>query len=94
MVLIMSKYNFYMFFLFPALGDLKKEKMSDAALKSFETTWKKGSEVFGSCEPFDAALHVFGKSFLGTTFSKISATQCSGLIGLIVTSISPEVYYY
>ena len=68
MVLIMSKYNFSMFFLFPALGDLKKEKMSDAALKSFETTWKKGSEVFGSCEPFDAALHVFGKSFLGTKF--------------------------
>ena len=80
--------------LIPTLGDTKKEKISDAALKSFETTWKKGSEVFGSCEPFDAALHVFGKSFLGTTFSKISATQCSGLNGLIVTSISPEVYYY
>ena len=79
--------------LFLTLGDIKKEKISDAALKTFETTWKKGNEVFGSCEPFDAALQVFGKSFLGTTFSKISATQCSGLIGLLVTSISPEVHY-
>ena len=92
MVLIMSKYNFSMFFLFPALGFLKKEKMSDAALKSFETTWKKGSEVFGSCEPFDAALQIFGKSFLGTSLSKVSATQCSGLIGMLATCISPEVY--
>ena len=79
--------------LFLTLGDIKKEKISDAALKTFETTWKKGSEVFGSCEPFDAALQVFGKSFLGTTFSKVSATQCSGLFGLLVTSISPEVHY-
>ena len=79
--------------LFLTLGDIKKEKITDAALKTFETTWKKGSEVFGSCEPFDAALQVFGKSFLGTTFSKVSATQCSGLFGLLVTSISPEVHY-
>ena len=48
--------------------------------------------MFGSCEPFDAALQVFGKSLLGTTFSKVSATQCSGLIGLLVSSISPEVH--
>ena len=80
--------------LFLTLGDIKKEKMSDAALKSFESTWKKGSEVFGSCEPFDAALQIFGKSLLGTTFSKVSATQCSGLIGLLVSSISPEVHYF
>ena len=79
--------------LFFTLGDIKKEKISDAALKSFETTWRKGSEVFGSCEPFDAALQIFGKSLLGSTFSKVSATQCSGLIGLLVTSISPEVHY-
>ena len=80
-------------YLILTLGDTKKEKISDAALKSFETTWKKGSEVFGSCEPFDAALQIFGKTFLGTTFSKVSATHCSGLIGLLVTTISPEVHF-
>ena len=68
-----------------------KERISDAALKAFESTWKKGSELFGSCEPFDAALQIFGKSVLGSSFSKISATQCSGLIGMFVTTISPEV---
>ena len=47
--------------------------------------------MFGSCEPFDAALQIFGKSFLGTSLSKVSATQCSGLIGMLATCISPEV---
>ena len=79
-------------FFFATLGDVKRGKISDTALKAFETTWKKGSEVFGSCEPFDAALQIFGKSFLGTSLSKVSATQCSGLIGLLVSSISPEVH--
>ena len=81
----------YLFAYIATQGDVKKEKISDAALKAFETTWKKGSEVIGSCEPFDAALQIFGKSFLGTSLSKVSATQCSGLIGMLATCISPEV---
>ena len=52
---------------------------------------KYGSEIANSCDPLAAAIAVGGKSGIGVSLSRFSASQCAGLIGVIVTSITPQV---
>lgn len=64
--------------------------MSASALNLLETGWKHGKEFIGK-DPFDAAVSLFGKTVVGTSLSKISTSQCAGLIGMIVSTVAPEV---
>ena len=44
-----------------------------------------------SHDPLGAAIEVGGKTGVGVSLSRFSASQCAGLIGVMVTSIAPQV---
>jgi hypothetical protein len=56
-----------------------------------ESAIKYGVEVATSHDPLRAAIEVGGKTGVGVSLSRFSASQCAGLVGVIVTSITPQV---
>ena len=50
-----------------------------------------GAEVATSCDPLAAAIAIGGKVGVGLSLSRFSASQCAGLVGVIVSSITPQV---
>ena len=72
---------------------MKKQKKS--VVKSVkgvaESVLKYGVEVATSHDPLGAAIAVGGKTGVGVLLSRFSASQCAGLIGVMVTSITPQV---
>ena len=56
-----------------------------------ESVIKYGLEVATSHDPLGAAIEVGGKTGVGVSLSRFSASQCAGLIGVMVTSITPQV---
>ena len=48
-------------------------------------------EVATSCDPLGAAIAIGGKVGVGVSLSRFSASQCAGLVGVIVSSITPQV---
>ena len=61
------------------------------ATKVAETAIKVGTEFVNSSDPFEAAAKVCGKTSAGASLSRFSASQCAGLIGVIVASFTPQV---
>ena len=62
------------------------------SLKSYlEDAWKYGSEMLVESDPFTAAINIFSKSAVGNLLSKLSTTQCAGLMGLVVSTFAPQV---
>ena len=59
--------------------------------KVTESAIKYGAEVATACDPLAAAIAIGGKVGVGSSLSKFSASQCAGLIGVIVCSINPQV---
>ena len=59
--------------------------------KLTESVLKYGAEVATACDPLSAAIAIGGKLGVGASLSKFSASQCAGLIGVIVSSITPQV---
>ena len=59
--------------------------------KATESAIKYGAEVATACDPVAAAIALGGKIGVGASLSKFSASQCAGLIGVIVSSITPQV---
>ena len=72
----------------------KNKYLLDKASKTAEFAIKYGLEVATSCDPLSAAIAVGGKSGVGALLSKFSASQCAGIVGVIVSSITPQVYKY
>ena len=56
-----------------------------------ESAIKYGAEIATACDPLAAAIAIGGKIGVGASLSKFSASQCAGLIGVIVSSINPQV---
>ena len=69
----------------------KSKGMLEYSSKLAECAVKYGAEVANSSDPLEAAIAVGGKTGVGVSLSRFSASQCAGLIGVIVTSISPQV---
>ena len=69
----------------------KRKSLLDYSCKLAHSAVKYGSEIANSCDPLAAAIAVGGKSGIGVALSRFSASQCAGLIGVIVTSITPHV---
>ena len=59
--------------------------------KATESAIKYGAEIATACDPVAAAIALGGKIGVGASLSKFSASQCAGLIGVIVSSITPQV---
>ena len=70
--------------------DMKKELLG-IATKAAGSAIKYGVEVAKSFDPLAAAIAVGGKVGVGVSLSRFSASQCAGLVGVIVTSICPQV---
>ena len=68
-----------------------KNHLFGFATKASETVLKYGSEVASSCDPLAAAITVGGKAGIGVSLSRFSASQCAGLVGVMVSSITPQV---
>ena len=73
------------------LGGKMQKNVYGLACKATESAIKYGAEVATACDPVAAAIAVGGKIGVGASLSKFSASQCAGLIGVIVSSISPQV---
>ena len=71
----------------------KSKGLLEYSSKLAESAIKYGAEVANSSDPLQAAIAVGGKTGVGVSLSRFSASQCAGLIGVIVTSISPQVRY-
>ena len=68
-----------------------QEKVKNTASNLFEFAVRSGSEIFNSEDPFNTAVEVVGKKMIGNSLSKMLTSQCSGVIGLAVSSVSPNV---
>lgn len=73
--------------------EIKKQKKSvvNSVRSVAESVIKYGLEVATSHDPLGAAIEVGGKTGVGVSLSRFSASQCAGLIGVMVTSITPQV---
>ena len=70
-----------------------RNHVSGIALKTVESVIKYGAEVATACDPVAAAIDVGGKKGVGVSLSRFSASQCAGIVGVIVSSITPQVIY-
>ena len=46
--------------------------------------------MLNSVDPFETALNLFGRTVIGSVLSELSISQCSGLIGIILSTVAPE----
>ena len=65
--------------------------MCGVATKASESFIKYGIEVARSCDPLAAAIALGGKVSVGVSLSRFTASQCAGLFGVIVSSVTPQV---
>ena len=68
-----------------------RKHMSGFCMKSAESCIKYGAEIATACDPLAAAIDVGGKIGVGLSLSRFSASQCAGIVGVIVSSITPQV---
>ena len=68
-----------------------KQDLTGRVTKAAEYAIKYGVEIASSCDPLAAAIAKGGKAGVGVSLSRFSASQCAGLVGVIVTSITPQV---
>ncbi len=68
-----------------------QDKVRNTASNLFEFAVRSGSEIFSSEDPFNTAVEVVGKKMIGNSLSKMLTSQCSGVSGLAVSSVSPNV---
>ena len=68
-----------------------KNHISGIATKAAESVIKYGAEIARATDPLAAAIAVGGKTGVGVSLSRFTASQCAGLVGVIVSSITPQV---
>jgi hypothetical protein len=74
------------------LKDVKRDLLCKAT-KVAESAIKYGAEVATSSDPLTAAVTISSKASAGASLSRFSASQCAGLVGVIVASFTPQVLY-
>ena len=68
-----------------------KKHLFGITAKVSEKALKYGLEVALASDPLAAAIAVGGKTSVGVSLSRFSASQCAGLVGVMVSSITPQV---
>ena len=74
------------------LKDVKFDLLRKAT-KVAESAIKCGAEFVDSCDPLTAAVAISSKASAGASLSRFSASQCAGLLGVIVASFTPQVLF-
>ena len=69
----------------------KKNDLISKAKGTSESVIKYGEEIATACDPLAAAIAIGGKIGVGLSLSRFSASQCAGIVGLIISSINPQV---
>ena len=68
------------------------DKVADVTSKLFEFSLKTGAEILQSPEDvFQTAVSIFGRNVVRNSLSRLSTTQCAGLVGVVVTTLAPQV---
>ena len=65
--------------------------LKGVATKAAESSIKYGAEIATAFDPLAAAIAVGGKVGIGVSLSRFSASQCAGIVGVIVSTINPQV---
>ena len=68
-----------------------KSGLFKSASKGSEKILKSCLDIATSNDPLSTAIEVSGMNGIGVTLSRLSASQCAGIVGLIITSIHPQV---
>ena len=70
-------------------------KLKDSELHEVKSAlpniFKNGAEILTSADSFEATVKILGRTVVGNVLSEISLTQCSGLVGVILSTVAPEV---
>ena len=61
-----------------------------SASNIIEGLLKNGSQIYQSDDPLTEAIKIVGRKGIGEVLSNFSASQCAGLLGVVVTSIAPQ----
>ena len=69
---------------------MKHDRIKEIDSK-FQTSWKTGAEIVKATDPFDGLINICGKIAIGRSLSKFSCSQIAGLMGLFVTTLSPQL---
>ena len=69
---------------------MKKEFITKTKMNC-ENYIKYGQEIALSPDPLATAIEIGGKTWVGLALSRFSASQCAGIVGLIISSINPQV---
>ena len=68
------------------------DRVADVTSKLFEFSLKTGAEILQSPEDvFQTAISIFGRNVVRNSLSRLSTTQCAGLVGFVVTTLAPQV---
>ena len=59
--------------------------------KALPNIIKNGAELITSADSFESAIKILGRTVVGNALSEMSLTQCSGLVGVILSTVAPEV---
>ena len=67
------------------------DNIRGTASKVVEITSKITMEMFAAENPFEKAAELFGKNVVGTSLANVLATQCSGVVGVLISTLAPTV---
>ena len=68
-----------------------KDHEIEKVKKALPNILKNGAELITSADSFESAIKILGRTVVGNALSEMSLTQCSGLVGVILSTVAPEV---
>ena len=68
-----------------------EESELDEIKSALPNMFKNGAEILTSADSFEATVKILGRTVVGNVLSEISLIQCSGLVGVILSTVAPEV---
>ena len=68
-----------------------EESELEKVKKALPNIIRNGAEIITSADSFASSIKILGRTVVGNALSEISLTQCSGLVGLILSTVAPEV---
>ena len=71
-----------------------EESELEKVKKALPNIIRNGAEIITSADSFASSIKILGRTVVGNALSEISLTQCSGLVGLILSTVAPEVWKY
>ena len=68
-----------------------EESELEKVKKALPNIIRNGAEIISSADSFASTIKILGRTVVGNALSEMSLTQCSGLVGVILSTVAPEV---